>query len=235
MEKFEKLIEEYDYDSLDEKDQQYLDKIGYEIKDIVAVIDFNDDKFYTPNNEYDMNEFDNEFIDFFKEFTKFENKEVKRLPLTQEVLDASDELLDSNVIPVYERPKKEEYTGTREQLRLAFHYEMTLLARLEDKVVISKDKLLHKIETIGTRQGIEVSEEEMVEKYGTKEAKREQKLDDAFTTIASVGVLSGAVLSESDEPVFESDEPVFEMDEPVFEMDEPAFGMEDEGFEMGMF
>lgn len=233
MNKFDKLRDMYDYDNLSDKDKLYLDKVGYEIKDIIAVMDFNEETLYTPNNEYDMNEFDQKFVDFFKQFTRFENKEVSRLPLTQEVLDACDELIDSNVIPDIERPKKQEYSSTREQVRLAFHYEMTLLARLEDKVTLSKDQLLYAIETIGTREGIEESEKEFVQEFGTEDAKKELKTQEAFTTVAVAGVIASELLG--DEPVFESDEPVFESDEPVFESDEPVFESDEPTFEMGMF
>lgn len=240
MKKFDKLIEDYNYDNLSEKDKLYLDKVGYEIKDIIAVMDFNESVLYTPNNEYDMNEFDQKFVDFFREFTRFENKQVDKLPLTQEVLDACDELIDSNVIPDIERPKKEEYSSTREAVKLAFHYEMTLLARLEDRVTLSKDQLLHAIETIGTREGIEESEKEFIQTFGTKEAKEELKNEEDLTAVAVVSAVTSEILSETPvfefgEPVFESDEPVFESDEPVFESDEPVFESDEPVFEMGMF
>lgn len=200
---FNEMIRNYQYENIGIKDRLYLRKINYEYQPIVAVMDFKQNKMFTPNNEYDMTLFDPEFVEFFRNVSCLENRQLDKIPLNQDVLDASDELLDENIIPEYERPPKNEFDSTREQVKLAFHYEMVLLARLEDRLGLTKDKLLHKIETIGTREGIEVSEKRFIGEYGLNEAVEEMS----------------EAIEEPDEAELDMDNPVFDTDEPVFDND----------------
>ena len=114
-------------------------------------------------------------------------------------------------------------------MKLAFHYEMTILARLQDKVNMTTDELLHEIGPIGMRDGVEEVEKDIKREFGTKEAKEEvQKEDSIVETVVKETVNTTAeVVNEVSEAVF--DEPVFE--EPIFD-DEPDFSdefvMEDE-------
>ena len=114
-------------------------------------------------------------------------------------------------------------------MKLAFHYEMTILARLQDKVNMTTDELLHEIGPIGMRDGVEEVEKDIKREFGTKEAKEEvQKEGSIVETVVKETVNTTAeVVNEVSEAVF--DEPVFE--EPIFD-DEPDFSdefvMEDE-------
>ena len=106
---------------------------------------------------------------------------------------------------------------------------MTILARLQDKVNLSTDELLHEIGPIGMRDGVEEVENDIKREFGTKEAKDEVRKEDSIveTVVKETINTTAEVVSEVSEVVF--DEPVFE--EPIFD-DEPDFGdefvMEDE-------
>ena len=115
-------------------------------------------------------------------------------------------------------------------MKLAFHYEMTILARLQDKVNLSTDELLHEIGPIGMRDGVEEVEKDIKREFGTKEEKEKIKEEDESIVekvVKETVNTTAEVVNEVSEVVF--DEPVFE--EPIFD-DEPDFGdefvMEDE-------
>lgn len=238
MKNFNEEIAKYEYTSFSDKDKLYFKKIGYEPEDIIAIMDFKNNVFRTENNTYSLDEFPSEFVNHFREFASVENRKLDELPLTQDVLDATDYILDSKYIPEYERPKKNKYNASVEQMKLAFHYEMTILARLQDKVNLSTDELLHEIGPIGMRDGVEEVEKDIKAEFGTREAKEEvQKEDSIVETVVKETVNTTAeVVNEVSEAVF--DEPVFE--EPIFD-DEPDFGDEfeledvhEDGFEQIM-
>lgn len=230
MKNFKEEIEKYEYTSFSDRDKLYFKKIGYEPEDIIAIMDFKNNVFRIENNTYSLDEFPSEFVNHFREFASVENRKLDELPLTQEVLDATDYILDSAYIPEYERPKKEKYNASVEQMKLAFHYEMTILARLQDKVNLSTDELLHEIGPIGMRDGVEEVEKDIKREFGTKEEKENIKEEDESIVekvVKETVETTAEVVNEVSEVVF--DEPVFE--EPIFD-DEPDFGdefvMEDE-------
>ena len=111
MKNFKEEIEKYEYTSFSDRDKLYFKKIGYEPKDIIAIMDFKNNVFRTENNTYSLDEFPSEFVNHFREFASVENRKLDELPLTQEVLDATDYILDSAYIPEYERPKKAKYNA----------------------------------------------------------------------------------------------------------------------------
>ena len=230
MKNFKEEIEKYEYTSFSDRDKLYFKKIGYEPEEIIAIMDFKNNVFRTENNTYSLDEFPSEFVNHFREFASVENRKLDELPLTQEVLDATDYILDSAYIPEYERPKKAKYNASVEQMKLAFHYEMTILARLQDKVNLSTDELLHEIGPIGMRDGVEEVEKDIKREFGTKEEKEKIKAEDESIVekvVKDTVNTTAEVVNEVSEAVF--DEPVFE--EPIFD-DEPDFGdefvMEDE-------
>lgn len=238
MKNFNEEIAKYEYTSFSDKDKLYFKKIGYEPEDIIAIMDFKNNVFRTENNTYSLDEFPSEFVNHFREFASVENRKLDELPLTQDVLDATDYILDSKYIPEYERPKKNKYNASVEQMKLAFHYEMTILARLQDKVNLSTDELLHEIGPIGMRDGVEEVEKDIKAEFGTKMAHEEVHKEDSIveTVVKETINTTAEVVNEVSEAVF--DEPVFE--EPIFD-DEPDFGdefeMEDiheDGFEQIM-
>ena len=152
---------EYDTTNMSDMDRLYLERSGLDNNRIYAVMDFDKNLLHTLNNEYNLDEFNPDYVNLFKEHAYFNGRELKKLPLTKDVLDVADELVENNV--EFERPTKEEYNFPREQLELAFHYEMTLLARLEDRVSMSFEELHEKIKDEGLSNGIEEAEENIIE------------------------------------------------------------------------
>ena len=116
---------------------------------------------------------------------------------------------------------------------------MTILARLQDKVNMTTDELLHEIGPIGMREGVEAVEKDIKREFGTPEEKEKIKEEDESIVervVKETINTTAEVINEVSEGVF--DEPVFE--EPIFD-DEPDFSDEfvmedsyDEGFEMMM-
>ena len=155
------MFTEYDTTNMKDSDRMYLERSGLDNNRIYAVMDFDNNLLHTFNNEYNLSEFNPDYVNLFKEHAHFNGRELKKLPLTKDVLDVADELFESNVD--FERPEKEEYISTREQLELAFHYEMTLLARLEDRVSMSFEELHEKVKDEGLQNGIEEAEENIIE------------------------------------------------------------------------
>ena len=155
------MFTEYDTTNMKDSDRMYLERSGLDNNRIYAVMDFDNNLLHTFNNEYNLSEFNSDYVNLFKEHAHFNGRELKKLPLTKDVLDVADELFESNVD--FERPEKVEYVSTREQLELAFHYEMTLLARLEDRVSMSFEELHEKVKDEGLQNGIEEAEENIIE------------------------------------------------------------------------
>lgn len=111
-------------------------------------------------------------------------------------------------------------------MKLAFHYEMTILARLEDRLEISKDELLHEIGPIGMRAGVEETEKIIIEEHGKPEEKASIRDESIISSVTKevVDVSTKAVNEISEELI---DEPIFE--EPEF--GEEIFDPEMENFE----
>ena len=226
MKNFKEEIEKYEYTSFSDRDKLYFKKIGYEPKDIIAIMDFKNNVFRTENNTYSLDEFPSEFVNHFREFASVENRKLDELPLTQEVLDATDYILDEAYIPEYERPKKAKYNASVEQMKLAFHYEMTILARLQDKVNMTTDELLHEIGPIGMREGVEEVEKDIKREFGTPEEKEKIRDESIIASVTKEVVdVSTKVVNEISEELI--DEPIFE--EPEF--GEEIFDSEMENFE----
>ena len=212
MKNFKEEIEKYEYTSFSDRDKLYFKKIGYEPEDIIAIMDFKNNVFRTENNTYSLDEFPSEFVNHFREYASVENRKLDELPLTQEVLDATDYILDSAYIPEYERPKKAKYNASVEQMKLAFHYEMTILARLQDKVNLSTDELLHEIGPIGMRDGVEEVEKDIKREFGTKEEKEKIRDESIIASVTKEVVdVSTKVANEISEELI--DEPIFEESE----------------------
>jgi|GEM_PF-5463794 hypothetical protein len=212
MKNFKEEIEKYEYTSFSDRDKLYFKKIGYEPEDIIAIMDFKNNVFRTENNTYSLDEFPSEFVNHFREFASVENRKLDELPLTQEVLDATDYILDEAYIPEYERPKKAKYNASVEQMKLAFHYEMTILARLQDKVNITTDELLHEIGPIGMRDGVEEVEKDIKREFGTKEEKEKIRDESIIASVTKEVVdVSTKVVNEISEELI--DEPIFEESE----------------------
>ena len=226
MKNFKEEIEKYEYTSFSDKDKLYFKKIGYEPKDIIAIMDFKNNVFRTENNTYSLDEFPSEFVNHFREFASVENRKLDELPLTQEVLDATDYILDEAHIPEYERPKKAKYNASVEQMKLAFHYEMTILARLQDKVNMTTDELLHEIGPIGMREGVEEVENDIKREFGTPEEKESIRDKSIIASVTKEVVdVSTKVVNEISEELI--DEPIFEESE----FGEEIFDSEMENFE----
>lgn len=226
MKNFKEEIEKYEYTSFSDRDKLYFKKIGYEPEDIIAIMDFKNNVFRTENNTYSLDEFPSEFVNHFREYASVENRKLDELPLTQEVLDATDYILDEAYIPEYERPKKAKYNASVEQMKLAFHYEMTILARLQDKVNMSTDELLHEIGPIGMRDGVEEVEKVILEEHGKPEEKASIRDESIIASVTKEVVdVSTKVVNEISEELI--DEPIFE--EPEF--GEDIFDPEMENFE----
>jgi hypothetical protein len=226
MKNFKEEIEKYEYTSFSDRNKLYFKKIGYEPKDIIAIMDFKNNVFRTENNTYSLDEFPSEFVNHFREFASVENRKLDELPLTQEVLDATDYILDEAYIPEYERPKKAKYNASVEQMKLAFHYEMTILARLQDKVNMTTDELLHEIGPIGMREGVEEVEKVILEEHGKPEEKASIRDESIIASVTKEVVdVSTKVVNEISEELI--DEPIFE--EPEF--GEDLFNHEIENFE----
>ena len=212
MKNFKEEIEKYEYTSFSDRDKLYFKKIGYEPEDIIAIMDFKNNVFRTENNTYSLDEFPSEFVNHFREYASVENRKLDELPLTQEVLDATDYILDSAYIPEYERPKKAKYNASVEQMKLAFHYEMTILARLQDKVNMTTDELLHEIGPIGMRDGVEEVEKDIKREFDTKEEKEKIRDESIIASVTKEVVdVSTKVVNEISEELI--DEPIFEESE----------------------
>lgn len=163
MNRFEEIKEQYDVLKLTPKEQEYLRRIDFHNDDYVAFMDFNTNELITPNNVYSLYDFHPEYVDHFKNEAFVEGRFLTKLPLTQEVLDLTDEMLDENIIPEFERPEKEIYNSTMENMRLAYHYEMTILARVEDLVNKDTDVLKETLEQVDVNIASNTSVEEIAE------------------------------------------------------------------------
>lgn len=142
--------------------KEKMESLGYTMQPVVAVVDWQRETIYAPNQTVPFTECSGAYLQLLQESKK---EKQKRSLLTEKAIAASQCLVEDAPDFGVEKPQVDRSRTSREIFHHIFMYEMLLLNEIEDEVALSLDDRLHLVGQTNLQQGVEDTSKRLVRDY----------------------------------------------------------------------